>query len=153
MKVNDDVAAMVHGVSPFPYVRESLEKLTGKCDMLVCSATPNAALKQEWEEHDIAKYVVEICGQESGNKKETLTNASKYDANCTLMIGDAPGDRSAAEHNNCLFYPINPSQEAASWERFCKEAYDLFLEGAYAGAYETARVAEFDALLPQEPPW
>ncbi|MFT5526681.1 MAG: phosphoglycolate phosphatase-like HAD superfamily hydrolase [Pirellulaceae bacterium] len=153
VKVNEDVAAMVHGVSPFPYVRESLEKLFPLCDMLVCSATPNVALKQEWEEHDIDKYVVEICGQETGNKKETLSNASKYEANCTLMIGDAPGDRNAAEHNNCLFYPINPGQEEKSWERFFNEGIDKFLSGEFAGDYQKMLTDEFESFLPSTPPW
>ena len=47
VKVNDTVADMVHGVAPFPNVRESLQRLDEKADVLVCSATPNAALKQE----------------------------------------------------------------------------------------------------------
>ena len=40
--------------------------------MLVCSHTPNAALEAEWEEHDLARYVAAICGQEIGSKKESL---------------------------------------------------------------------------------
>ncbi len=70
--MNESVAQMVRGVPPFPYVRESLEKLSGKADMLVVSATPNEALEAGWDEHDIAKYVAAICGQEIGSKKETL---------------------------------------------------------------------------------
>ncbi len=67
--VNQAIAGMVRGVPPFPGVRESLEKLAGKADMLVVSATPNEALTAEWQEHGIAKYVAAICGQESGSKK------------------------------------------------------------------------------------
>ncbi|HIA64155.1 MAG TPA: HAD family hydrolase [Planctomycetaceae bacterium] len=70
--VNDTVAEMVHGVPPFPLVRECLQKLHPQCDMLVVSATPNEALKSEWSEHGLVQFVTEICGQESGNKKETL---------------------------------------------------------------------------------
>ncbi|MDP6445926.1 MAG: HAD hydrolase-like protein, partial [Pirellulaceae bacterium] len=110
-KVNETVAGMVRDVPPFPFLRESLDKLTGRADMLVCSATPNDALTAEWAEHGIDKYVAAICGQESGSKKETLTNAAKYPRNHTLMIGDAPGDFKAATANNCLFYPINPGEE------------------------------------------
>jgi phosphoglycolate phosphatase-like HAD superfamily hydrolase len=152
-QVNEDVADMVKGVSPFPYVRQSLEKLNGKADMLVVSATPNEALKAEWEEHDVAKYVTAICGQESGSKKETLTNASKYKEHKTLMIGDAPGDHRAAQANNCLFYPINPGDEEASWQRFCEEGVDKFLAGEYAGAYQQMLLDEFDKYLPEKPSW
>ena len=37
--VNATVADMVHGVPPFPYVRESLAFLADKADMIVVSAT------------------------------------------------------------------------------------------------------------------
>ncbi|MBV9438095.1 MAG: HAD family hydrolase, partial [Acidobacteria bacterium] len=32
-------------------------------------------------------------------------------------------------------------------------AFNKFLAGEYAGAYEAALIAEFDALLPSTPPW
>ncbi len=151
--VNQAIAGMVRGVPPFPGVRESLDKLAGKADMLVVSATPNEALTAEWQEHGIAKYVAAICGQESGSKKETLTNAAKYPANHTLMIGDAPGDFRAAEANGCLFFPINPGEEEQSWKRFCAEGVDKFLSGAFAGDYQQALLAEFDTYLPEKPKW
>jgi phosphoglycolate phosphatase-like HAD superfamily hydrolase len=151
--VNEAVAAMVRHVPPFPMVRESLERLADKADMLVVSATPNEALKAEWEEHDMAKYVAAICGQESGNKKETLSNATKYLAGHVLMIGDAPGDHRAAEANDCLFYPINPGAEEASWKRFHEEGIEKFLGGEFAGEYQAALLAEFAEYLPQQPPW
>ncbi|MFI4876863.1 MAG: HAD family hydrolase [Blastopirellula sp. JB062] len=151
--VNDTVASMVRGVPPFPYVRESLEKLKDSADMLVVSATPNEALESEWAEHDLAKYVTAICGQEAGNKKETLTNAAKYAENQTLMIGDAPGDYNAAKANQCLFYPINPGDEENSWKRFHDEGIDKFLSGQFAGDYQQALLDEFDSYLPSRPSW
>ncbi|EAQ79705.1 HAD family hydrolase [Blastopirellula marina] len=151
--VNDMIAGMVRGVPPFPYVRQSLEKLKDSADMLVVSATPNEALEAEWSEHDLSKYVTSICGQEAGNKKETLTNATKYAENHTLMIGDAPGDYAAAKANNCLFYPINPGDEENSWKRFEAEAIDKFLSGQFAGAYQKALLDEFDRYLPSRPSW
>lgn len=151
--VNDNIAGMVRGVPPFPHVRESLEKLAEVSDILVCSATPNEALNAEWAEHGIDKYAVAICGQESGSKKETLTNATKYPANQTLMIGDAPGDLSAATANNCLFFPINPGHEEASWERFYNEGIERFLGDNFAGDYQQRLLDEFDKYLPESPPW
>ena len=151
--VNDSIALMVRGVPPFPFVRESLEKLNTKADVLVVSATPNEALHREWDEHDLTKYTVAICGQEIGTKKESLAAASKYPAGHTLMIGDAPGDHKAAVANNVLFYPINPGAEEASWQRFYKEAIDRFFAGTFAGDYEAELLAEFDKHLPEQPPW
>ncbi len=153
--VNATVDDIVHNVPPFPYVRDSLEKLSNVADMIVCSATPNMALRKEWEEHDIAKYVAAICGQEAGSKKETLGQAAGhgYADNHVLMIGDAPGDMKAAKAVGALFYPINPGAEEQSWQRFLNEACDKFLNGDYAGAYEASLIAEFDTYLPELPPW
>ena len=144
---------VVHNVPPFPFVRECLEKLQAKADLFVVSATPNEALEREWQEHDLSKYVRAICGQEVGTKKETLTNAKKYPANHTLMIGDAPGDHQAAKANNALFYPINPGHEDASWKRLLDEGIDKFFSGTFAGKYQADLLAEFDTYLPATPPW
>ena len=153
--VNKDIEWMVHGVPPFPYVRESLQKLVPLADMLVVSATPGEALEREWQEHDIAQFARDIAGQEMGTKKEHLAYAAKgkYAADRILMIGDALGDLQAARANNALFFPINPGHEDESWERFYKEAMGRFLANDYAGAYEARLIAEFDKLLPETPPW
>ncbi|MGD9048080.1 MAG: HAD hydrolase-like protein [Anaerolineae bacterium] len=153
--VNETIADMVYGVPPFPWVRESLEYLADKADMIVVSATPLEALSREWQEHDIAQYVQVIAGQEMGKKALHLKLAAggKYPPDRILMIGDAPGDMNAARANNALFYPINPGHEEGSWKRFYEEAVRMFLAGEYAGEYEEKLVAEFEALLPDVPPW
>jgi phosphoglycolate phosphatase-like HAD superfamily hydrolase len=151
--VNKSIAEMVRGVPPFPFVRQSLQKLFDHADMLVCSQTPNAALEAEWKEHGIERFVLAICGQEVGSKKELLAAASKYPANHALMIGDAPGDYNAAASNNCLFFPINPGMEEASWRRLFDEGIPRFFDGTFAGAYQQELIDEFDAVLPARPPW
>ncbi len=153
--VNDTVADLVTGVPPFPGVRAALEKLAPQADMIVCSATPNAALNTEWEEHGIRPFVQCICGQEAGSKKETLGQAQGfgYEEGKVLMIGDAPGDMAAAKAVGALFYPINPGHEEESWARFNAESCDKFLGGEYAGEYEAKVIAEFETYLPELPPW
>ncbi len=151
--VNAAVGQIVRAVPPFPYVRESLEKLSPHADLFVVSATPNEALQREWEEHDLARYVQAICGQETGTKKESLANARKYPQDHALMIGDAPGDYQAAQANDALFFPINPGAEDASWKRLYDEGIDRFLAGTFAGAYQEKLLAEFDTYLPEKPPW
>ena len=153
--VNKAIAEMVEGVPPFPFFRESVEKLSKKADIICVSATPGEALEREWREHDIARYAAVIAGQEMGSKKEHLKLAagSKYEKDHVLMIGDAPGDLAAARANGALFYPINPGHEDASWERFLNEAADRFFNGTYAGEYEAKLIAEFEKLLPETPPW
>ncbi|MDO5554432.1 MAG: HAD family hydrolase [Planctomycetia bacterium] len=152
--VNETIDRIVgEGVAPFPLVRESLEKLGGKADILVVSATPQAALVKEWENQGLLPLVQAICGQEIGTKKESLAWSAKYPANHTLMIGDAPGDYKAAQATNSLFYPINPSREEASWARFYQEGIERFLNGTFAGDYQQSLLEEFESCLPVNPPW
>jgi phosphoglycolate phosphatase-like HAD superfamily hydrolase len=153
--VNKSIADMVHDVPPFPFVRESFEALSKKADMICVSQTPGEALQREWEEHDVAKYAAVIAGQEMGSKSEhlKLAAAGKYPKERCLMIGDAPGDLKAARANAAMFYPINPGDEEASWDRFVREAGPKFLAGQYTRAYEAALIAEFDKTLPEKPPW
>ncbi len=154
-RVDWAIEEIVRGMPPFAYIRESLKKIRQSADVIVVSATPNEALKREWQEHDIARYVEIIAGQEMGTKTQHLDYATtgKYEKNHILMIGDAPGDMKAARANDALFYPINPGDEVNSWKRFGDEAFDKFISGQYAGQYEEKVIAEFDALLPEQPPW
>lgn len=153
ISVNESIENMVRGVPPFPFVRESLEKLRGKADVLVVSATPQEALKREWEEHKIDSFVAAICGQEVGTKKEMLQNAAKYAEHRALMIGDALGDYQAAKANSALFFPINPGAEELSWQRLYEEGMERFFAGTFAGAYQQELLDEFDRYLPACPPW
>ena len=154
-RVNWAIGEMVKAMPPFPYVRETLEKISPLADIIVVSATPCEALQREWEEHNIAKYAEVIAGQEMGKKAEHLNFATKgkYEKNHILMVGDAPGDMKAAKANDALFYPINPGNEVESWKRFHDEAFDKFINGQYAGSYEEKLIAEFDECLPERPPW
>lgn len=151
--VNRSVEWMVHGVPPFPCVRESLQALADKADILVVSATPEEALRREWQEHGLDVYVRAILGQESGTKKDFLALAAKYPSGHALMVGDAPGDHQAAAANQALFFPINPGDEEASWRRFLEEGLQRFLQGNFAGEYQQALLAEFDRRLPAQAPW
>ncbi len=153
--VNRAVEDIVHGVPPFPLFQESLAKMGTKADTMVISQTPTDALEREWQEHGIRKGVGIIAGQELGTKTEHIKFAAKdkYPAANILMIGDAPGDFKAAKSNGALFYPIVPGREEVSWQRFHGEALDRFFAGRYAGDYEAALIKEFDASLPENPPW
>ncbi len=155
LAVNKTVGDMVYGISPFPYVRDVLNKIEGKADSIVVSQTPVEALEREWKENGMDGFVRVIAGQEFGTKTEhlALAAAGKYPAEKILMIGDAPGDRKAAESNGVLFYPINPGSEEASWERLNNEGLDKFFDGTYAGEYQTELIKEFESYLPELPPW
>jgi phosphoglycolate phosphatase-like HAD superfamily hydrolase len=153
--VNAAIADMVVDLPPFPGVRETLEKMAAKADVIVVSATPGEALKREWAGYDIDGYVRLIAGQELGKKKEQLSLAAegKYPAEKMLMIGDAPGDMEAAKAVGARFYPINPGREEESWTRLLDEALERFFSGSYAGCYEDELAEEFGRQLPDTPPW
>jgi phosphoglycolate phosphatase-like HAD superfamily hydrolase len=153
--VNASIADIVHGVPPFPLVRECLEKITPFADVMVISQTPGEALRREWAEHGIEKHVRLIAGQEMGSKGEHLKLATegKYPRENILMIGDAPGDYKAAKSNHALFFPIVPNAEETSWKELFEHGLEQFFAGKFAGEYEQRLVAEFDASLPASPPW
>ncbi len=151
--VNKAIASMVRDVPPFPFVRESLAKLSQHADLIVCSATPTEALKAEWHEHKIDQHVAAIFGQEVGNKKEILAAARVATAGQTLMVGDAPGDHKAADANGCLFQPINPGAEDGSWKSFFETGITRFFERRFAGEFQTQLLSDFQRLLPTHPTW
>lgn len=153
--VNRDIESMVKGLPPFPHVRESLQKLQGRTDMMVVSATPAEALHREWEEHGINKYVAVIAGQEIGKKEEQLglTVQGKYADGHVLMVGDALGDLKAARAVGALFYPVIPGKEEESWRVFENQIIEQFLGGRYTKETEATFLTEFEKALPQTPPW
>ena len=151
---NRRISEMVRGVPPFPYVRESLEKLSSQADIVIVSATATEALMREWAEHDLLPLVSAVCGQEAGNKVQCIAKAKQgYQADRCLMMGDAPGDYAAAQKNGVLFYPIRPLEETESWEEFYQKDLDCFLAGTYAGEREQQVVARFNGMLPSVPDW
>jgi phosphoglycolate phosphatase-like HAD superfamily hydrolase len=155
LKVNEDIEKMVFGITPFPFVKECLEKIKPVADVMVVSQTPYEALKREWEENRIDHFLRMIAGQEHGTKSEHLKYAArgKYPDEKILMIGDANGDLKAARSNGVLFYPVNPGKEEESWERLFNESLDRFFEGKYKGKYEDSLIEEFESYLPEHPHW
>ncbi|MEI8351601.1 MAG: HAD family hydrolase [bacterium] len=155
LEVNRRIEEMVFGLPPFPGVRDVLAAGAGRADMIVVSQTPLEALEREWEEAGIRPSVQMIAGQEHGTKAEHLKYAAKdhYAAGRILMVGDAPGDRKAAETNGALFFPIVPGREEQSWAELVGEGVKRFFAGSYAGDYQKRLVAEFEEALPSEPHW
>ncbi len=155
-EVNDRIADMVYGISPFPYVKEFLEQAQSKADCIVVSQTPLEALVREWEENKIDSYIELIAGQEHGTKSEHIqfaTEGKGYDSDKILMVGDAPGDYKAAKNNNALYFPIVPGDEENSWKELASEGLERFLNGTFVGEYQQKLLDEFDKALPENPPW
>ena len=155
LAVNANVERNVKNLAPFRGVRECVEKICTSADLIVVSQTPEEALIREWQASGLEKFPALIAGQELGTKAEHLQLAAgkKYAAGRVLMIGDAFGDLHAARAASALFFPVNPGHEETSWQRLRAEAFDKFLAGTFAGDYEAGLIAEFEALLPEMPPW
>lgn len=154
LAINEEVARMVHNIPLFPFVRESLELLSERADIVIMSATARDALLREWTENDILKYTNFVCSQEEGNKKECIGAIKDlYEAGHVLMIGDAPGDANAARSNGVGFYPIIPRKEIESWKKFLDEAAEIFLDGKYTDKVQNGYVADFDNSLLDKPNW
>ena len=154
-EVNQRVEDMVSNVPPFPMVRESLQKIRAKADVIVVSQTPVEALEREWKEHKIDQLVNYIAGQEAGTKSEHILFAAggRYAPEKMLKIGDAPGDLKAARDNNALYFPIIPGREEQSWKRFYEEGSEKFFNGTFAGGFQQELLQEFNAALPDKAPW
>lgn len=153
--VNSTARERLRNIPAFPGVREVLAGLAGQADPAVISGNSLEALNREWREAGLTTFVTAIAGQEMGRKTDQLRLAvgEKYPEYHALMIGDSLADLRAAKANNLLFYPIDPGREAESWKRFSTEAMGKFLNGTYAGVYESRLIGEFEAELPATPPW
>jgi len=152
-ETNLRINRMVHGVPPFPHVREALERLSRIVDIVIVSATQQLSLEREWKEHGLLDKVSLVCGQESGSKKQIIEALKvHYDVDHVLMIGDAPGDCKAAQENGVLFYPICPDQEAQSWAAF-DACLNAVLAGTYRNGMEKEVISRFETLLPELPKW
>lgn len=156
VEVNQRIEDMVYGVPPFPKVKEVLTDIQNRADCIVVSQTPLEALEREWKENEIDQHVAMICGQEHGTKVEHLhlcAPPERYKRDRVLMVGDAPGDLTAARENGALFFPIIPGNEEKMWEKLESEALDRFFSGTYSGKYEQELIEEFDDALPSAPSW
>ncbi|MGD0340248.1 MAG: hypothetical protein ABSA76_00870 [Bacteroidales bacterium] len=153
--VNMEIGKWLHDVPPFPHAVTAMEKISASADIMVVSQTPLEALKREWLENDLRKFVSMIAGQEHGTKAEHIALAAKgkYPDNKIILIGDAFGDLNAAKSNGVLFFPINPGKEDISWKLFLNEGLEKFTHGTFSGHYEEMLISEFRKSLPETPAW
>jgi len=150
--INEEIGRLLPKIPPFPHALLAIQKIYTNADIVIVSQTPYEALKREWYENDILKYVRTIAGQEHGTKSEhlTMTAKGKYPDSKILMIGDAKGDLEASLSNEILFYPIIPGNEDKSWERFINEGFERFTNKTFKGSYQDNLIKEFLEVLPEK---
>jgi phosphoglycolate phosphatase-like HAD superfamily hydrolase len=152
--VSKEIAA-VPQMPVFDEVFQGLEKIRATADAIVVSQTDEAALVHEWNHAGLTGFVDVIAGAELGTKVESLSTAMKnrYAPERTAMVGDAPGDLETARAVGCLFFPIIPSAENASWIELREKGLARLLNGTFAGAYQDDLINRFNAALSPVPPW
>ncbi|MDA3950899.1 MAG: hypothetical protein PF508_16955 [Spirochaeta sp.] len=141
-------------VSVFSGVPEILRAAGQSAELVVVSQTPTDVLIDEWQHAGLAEEVAALYGQYPGGKARVLTELiTAGPERPVLMVGDAPGDFSAAVEAGTAFFPIVPGREEESWRRFRAEVLPQFLHGEYTDAEQARYTAPFEAALPKEPQW
>lgn len=130
---------------PFPGVTEALAAAYAAADVAVVSSANREAVVEEWQRCGLLGSVDLLCCQDSGSKADCIAAllTKGYAPDHVLMVGDAPGDKAAAEKNGVHFYPILVRHETESWAEFSDEALPALLAGRYApcGAAAARRFA------------
>ena len=150
IKVNQMVEKLPESEKkPFGGVMEGLQAIHQKADIAIVSSANQDAIEKEWEDHGLLQYTDILLSQDCGSKAYCIERLLEkgYKKEKVLMIGDAPGDRDAAGVNGVLYFPILVKKECDSWNRLLTESMEKFVSGSYQGAYQQARIEEFEENL------
>ncbi|MCK9478616.1 MAG: HAD hydrolase-like protein [Firmicutes bacterium] len=146
--VNSLIEQTAESIVPFENAKSAFEIIANHADIAAVSSANTAAITREWEKFGFSKFAVEICGQEKGTKAQCLSKFKNSGYNHMLMVGDAPGDKKAAEESGALFFPILPGNEERSWEALRDKYFPQFLNGMYDTNNEY--IKDFDKLCKTE---
>ncbi len=130
-------------VKPFPGAKEGLAAAHEAADVAVVSSANRNAVEEEWTRFGLADHVDLLLAQDAGTKAHCIAELLKkgYDPKKVLMVGDAPGDKDAADANGVWYYPILVRHESESWAKIT-EAIPHLLDGTY-GPYGDECVKAF----------
>lgn len=125
--------------------KEGISQAHMLADIAVVSSANLQAVLEEWELNKLLEHTDVVLAQDSGNKSYCISKLLEkgYDKSKVLMIGDAPGDKEAADKNGVFFYPILVRKEKESWERFLKESLAKFEKGSFGEGYQEELIKEF----------
>ncbi|MBE7030224.1 MAG: HAD family hydrolase [Ruminococcaceae bacterium] len=139
-RVNDICKTLT--IRPFAGVERTLALIHGFADIAVVSSANEGALKREWGEYGLEKYVNFMGHQGMGSKADMLRIVLNrgYSPQKCVMCGDALSDLAAAKEVGAQFYPILPFDEVYSWNILRTVVAEQVKNGAY---HEGEYVAEF----------
>ena len=139
-KVNAGINALPESEKkPFDGAAACLAAAHAAADVAVVSSANREAVEEEWARCGLLGSVDVLCCQDAGSKAACIAQlkAKGYAPDHILMVGDAPGDKAAAEKNGVWFYPILVRHEAESWAELVSTALARLTSGAYAPYGET----------------
>lgn len=135
---SNEVNAMIKTMpepKPFDGVCEYIAKLSQKADLVGVSSAPKEAVYSEWKNVGIFDYFKLVACQDFGKKGDIIKRLLEcgYDKDKVIMLGDATGDKNAADKNGVLFYPLVAKQENEYWKLFIETYAKKFFNGTYKG--------------------
>lgn len=139
-KVNAAIDALPESEKkPFPGAAEGLEAAHAVADVAVVSSANREAVEEEWSRCGLLDKVDVVCCQDTGSKADCIAAllSKGYAPDHVVMVGDAPGDKTAAEKNGVWFYPILVRHEAESWAELASEGLERFRQDDFAPYAET----------------
>ena len=148
-KVNAAINALPESEKkPFDGAAAGLAAAHAAADVAVVSSANREAVEEEWARCGLLGSVDVLCCQDAGSKAACIAQlkAKGYAPDHILMVGDAPGDKAAAEKNGVWFYPILVRHEAESWAELVSTALVRLTADAYA-PYGEALAEKFLANL------
>ncbi len=94
----------------------------------VVSSANRDDVEEEWTRFGLLPLVDLVHCQDVGSKAHCISELKKegYAEDYILMVGEAPGDESAAESNGVFCYPILVRHETESWAEFPQAARRLY---------------------------
>lgn len=139
-KVNAAINALPESEkNPFSGAAEGLEAAHAVADVAVVSSANREAVEEEWSRCGLLGKVDVVCCQDTGSKADCIAAllGKGYAPDHVVMVGDAPGDKTAAEKNGVWFYPILVRHEAESWRELASEGLERFRQDDFAPYAET----------------
>ncbi|MDH2925616.1 HAD hydrolase-like protein [Lonepinella koalarum] len=148
-QVNSAIKNLTMENALFKNAGRSLAILKNFADIAVVSSANNEAIEKEWSEYDVLQYTDLVFGQNEGSKAHCLKLIKQLGYKKVLMVGDSPGDYSAAQKANTYFYPILFNFENESWDKLVLEAFGKLKFNLFDENYANELLQAFNQNLNQ----
>jgi beta-glucosidase len=117
----------------FSFVQQTILDAAKRADIAIVSSANKKAVLDEWKFGGVIDHVTYIIAQDIGTKEACIASLMEkgYKKEKVIMLGDALGDKKAADLNGVKFYPILAGHEEESWKLFYEKVLTLFLADSY----------------------